>query len=384
MDIHSYLHPVELERPDEHVPSSQEILGNAIHIHTENNPVGELSEFDIAILGVPEDRNSFYRGCSLAPNKVRTELYQLIATDPISKVIDLGNLQQGNTFNDTYYALKDVVYQCLCSNLVVVIVGGTHELTHAIFQAYELYKDKINLITVDRKIDFLKDYVKITPDSYLIDILLKKRKLFKYTNLAHQIYLTDVHNVQLINKLFHDAIRLGDLRTNMHAVEPIMRDGDLVSFDVGAVRHSDAPGQDVVSPNGLHAEEACQISKYAGNSNQVTTFGLFNINPNRDVHGQTAILGAQCIWHFIQGYMQRQQEQPSEHDKNFKTFIVGHSDLDHEITFYKSLRTDRWWMEVPNTQEKSNIIVPCSAEDYATASNQEVPDLWWRTYQKLC
>jgi len=57
------------------------------------------------------------------------------------------------------------------------------------------------------------------------------------------------------------------------------------------------------------------------------------------------------------------------------------------VIFVKSKKTDRWWMQVPyptgGSRNERSHLVPCSYEDYKIAVSGEMPDLWWRTYQKL-
>jgi hypothetical protein len=45
-------------------------------------------------------------------------------------------------------------------------------------------------------------------------------------------------------------------------------------------------------------------------------------------------------------------------------------------------------MEVPYPPQKGvqferHHLVPCEATDYESAMKNELPDLWWKTYQKL-
>jgi formiminoglutamase len=383
MNLFDLLEPVSMEKPDEHLISSPNILGKNITIHTPDNKPMELDEYQLALLGVPEDRNSNNRGASLAPEKIRAQLYQLYKIDSDLKIVDLGDLKQGNTFSDTYVALKEVLLNLLSSNLVVVILGGTQELTIPAFQSFETLKQSINLTTIDRTIDIIKDSVRMTAESYLSELLFKKRILFKYCNLGHQLHLTDKENIELINKLFHDAFRLGEVRSNIHIVEPILRDSDIVSFDISSVRRSDGPAFYNPSTSGFTSEEACQLARYSGISDRVSVFGLFEINPKYDIQNHTANLAAQVVWYFLDGFSCRSAEIPESENTSFKTFIVGHSDLGYEITFYKSLLSDRWWMEVPNPKKADPIIISCSYDDYQTACRQEVPDIWWKSFQKL-
>jgi formiminoglutamase len=383
MELLDYLDPVELERPEEYFLQSEEILSKKIDVHTQSFELGNLSNYNIALLGIPEDRNSYNKGAALAPNKIRSELYKLISPELKTTIIDLGNIKAGNTYSDTYFALKDVVYMLLCENIIVVLLGGTQELTLPIFQAFENYQDKINLSAFDARIDSQKEALKSTSDSYLFELLLKKRKLFKFVHAGHQAYLTEKHSLELIQKLFHDAVRLGQIRNDLKMVEPILRDTDIVSFDIGCVRQSDAPGHYRPTPNGFYAEEACQIARYAGLGDMVRAFGVFEINSKLDVNNHTAALGAQMIWYFIDGVNCRTIETPSSEDSNFKTFIVSHNDLDFDMTFYKSMNTERWWLEIPNAQGKNAVVVSCAQDDYTTACSHEVPEIWWKNFQKL-
>jgi formiminoglutamase len=383
MNLLDLLDPVSLEKPEEHLVSSPDIFGKHITIHTPDIKPVELDNYQLAILGVPEDRNSFNRGASLAPEKIREQLYQLYSLGDKFKVIDLGNIKQGNTFTDTYVALKEVLQELQAHNMVVVVIGGTQELTIPIFQSFESFRQNINLTTIDRTIDIIKDTVRISAESYLSELLFKKRLLFKYCNLGHQLHLTDKLNIDLINKLFHDALRLGEVRSDISMMEPILRDSDIVSFDISAVRRADAPAFFKPSSSGFTSEEACQLARYAGLSDRLGVFGLFEINPRLDSMNYTANLAAQIIWYFLDGFTCRTPESPDSENKNFKTFIVGHSDLDYEITFYKSLVSERWWMEVPNPKNKKPILISCSYNDYQAACKQEVPDIWWKSFQKL-
>lgn len=383
MEFSDYIDPVELEKPEQHYLESGELFPKTITINTASFDIGDLSQYNVAILGVPEDRNSYNKGTALAPNAIRGELYKLISPVEKLKIIDLGNLKSGNTYTDTYFALKDVLYQLLCNNLTIILMGGSQDLTLPVFQAFESYQEKINLAVVDSKIDSHKESLTANADSYLLELLLKKRKLFKFVSIGHQAYLTEKHSLDLINKLFHDALRLGEVRSNMRGVEPVLRDMDIVSFDVGAVRQSDAPGHFRHTPNGFYSEEGCQISRYSGTSDRLRLFGIFETNSRLDQNNHTAALSAQMIWHFIDGLEFRKSEVPESENPNFKTFIVGHADLDYDMVFYKSMLTERWWLEVPDIANKSEILIACSADDYQLACNHEVPDIWWKTFQKL-
>ena len=122
MNINDYLEPVSLEKPDETYISFESQFGSNIQVHTPSEPVKNINTFDIAILGVPEDRNSFNKGSSLAPDLIRAALYQLSKIQTKKTIIDLGNLKEGNTFNDTYHGLRDILLDLLNNQVIVFFV----------------------------------------------------------------------------------------------------------------------------------------------------------------------------------------------------------------------------------------------------------------------
>jgi formiminoglutamase len=114
----------------------------------------------------------------------------------------------------------------------------------------------------------------------------------------------------MLESLNFDCVRLGLARKNIEHLEPILRDADLVSIDVSCIRMSDAPAHANASPNGFSGEELCQIARYAGISDKLTSFGIYEFNPAFDIRHQTAKLLAQTIWCFIDGYYNRRNDHP--------------------------------------------------------------------------
>ena len=98
VDLNDYFNPVSIEKPDyEHLTGAMGFSHN-ITIHTENNPVKDLKRFRIAILGVPDGRNSPGPGSEKAPEIIRDQLYRLSRIPGKSSIIDLGNMKNGFYF----------------------------------------------------------------------------------------------------------------------------------------------------------------------------------------------------------------------------------------------------------------------------------------------
>ena len=100
--------------------------------------------------------------------------------------------------------------------------------------------------------------------------------------------------------------------------EPLIRDSEFISIDMGAVRHADAPGASTPSPNGFFGDELCQITRYAGLSEQANILGFFELNPSSDINGQTAHLAAQAAWYFLEGLSHRIRENPVDTPEHIK------------------------------------------------------------------
>jgi hypothetical protein len=115
----------------------------------------------------------------------------------------------------------------------------------------------------------------------------------------------------------------------------------------------------------------------------ISCFGIFEVNPKYDTEDLTSHVAAQMIWYFIEGFSIRKSESPLSDSNDFKVFIISHDDMEYDITFLKSIKTERWWMEVPVVKAGRKILIACSKEDYQQACNHDIPDLWWKSFRKL-
>jgi formiminoglutamase len=382
MSLNDYFEPVSLEKPEGDLLVNRNIFCSNIAIHTEDNPIGDLSKYKVAIIGVPESRASSADGIELSADVVRNKLYQLNFLQKKLPVIDLGNLIRGKEVKDTYFGLRDVILELLQYDILPVVIGGSQDLTYGLFLAFEYLNNPYTLTTVDYRIDIVfESYEKITNKNYLNSIILENKNLFEYLNIGQQACFAAEENADLFENLFHESIRLGLLRNNTSFIEPYLRDSTILSIDFSAVKHSDAPGQEYASPNGFYAEDICQIARYAGFGEKLKVVGLFDICPLYDHNNVTGNLAAQAIWYLLEGYSQRISESPSDHPEEFKKFIISYDET-NKLTFFKSLLTNRWWCEVPSNNSRSRVIA-CTESDYINACNREIPDRWLKILKKL-
>lgn len=386
LDFNDYLNPVSIERPD-----FDNLTGNAgfphnIAIHTENNRIKDVSEFRVAFLGIPDGRNSPNQGSCDAPDSVRRQLYSLARIPGKSKIIDLGNMKKGITFNDTLAGVTDVLCALLEKNIFPVLIGGSSALVYAVDRAFSRLKTRYTMIAVDPRIDYSSSPDSPDSFSYLNRIIGNHKSSFShYINIGYQTYLNDQQVLNRFARRHFELVRIGDVRQAIYLTEPLFRDSDAAIFDISAVRQSDAPGTILPSPNGFYGEEICLLSRYAGISDNLKIFGLFDVNPGVDTRSQTTGLAAQIIWFFLEGFSQKQYETPALSKNNPGRFIKYHvriTDLADDLIFVKSNLTERWWIELKD-ENNEDFYVACSHDDYLKANRNEVPDRWVNTANRI-
>jgi formiminoglutamase len=345
-----------------------------------------LKAYDLAILSVPDDRESKNVGCSQSPDLIRKQLYRLFKPTSKVNIIDLGNLKTGINPGDVYFSLSNVIELLINHNITTIILGGSLNLTYGCYLAYQRLDKLINIVSVEPKLDITTNISQGNPPSFLSNIILNNSEhLFNYANLGYQALCTAPSDIELMNKFFFDSYRLGSMRSDLTQAEPVLRDADLVSIDISSIKQSDAPGHFDASPHGFYGEEACQLAKYSGLSDKVSCFGVYDVNPLYDLHYQTVKLAAQIIWYFIDGFYQRKQDYPISTLEKYTKFLVQFEGKNNDLVFYKSPMTDRWWLEVPFSEahNKKPLIISCSYEDYKKACNKEIPERWWKFFQKI-
>jgi len=389
MENSFFLQPVDL--PDDSSSlKTESLLATQITQHIAGKQFPDISTCQVAIIGVEESRYAAKNAAgSGGPDFVRQCLYNLHEGPFKLEITDLGNIMQGHTVEDTYTALTEVLVELLEKKITPIIIGGSQDLTYGCYKAYEKLKRIINIVAVDKQFDLGTEENSMTSESYLRKIIVQQPNyLFNYSNIGYQSYHVDQAAIKLMENMFFDVSRLGVVRSDLHETEPLIRNTDLLTFDIGAIRAGDAPGHAAAGPNGFYGDEACQIARYAGLSEKLTAIGFFEYNPKFDQRGFTANLIAQMIWYFLEGFYNRKNEDPAVNMDDFIKYYVPVNSTEEGIVFYRSKKTDRWWMEIgaklniKNEYRRHNLI-PCSFKDYNTATENDIPDRWWKAYQKL-
>jgi len=367
---------------------STQVLGRKLKIHSQQNGIPDLDGVKIAIVGVLENRNDInYIGEELNLTEIRKSLYALFPGNWHTTIADLGDIKKGESVEDTYYALQTTIAILIEKNIIPLIIGGSQDLTYANYRAYDNIGPMVNIVNVDCNFDLGDSAKPIKNNSYLGKVILEQPyNLFNYSTIGYQTYFNSQEEIDLMDKLYFESYRLGEISKNIALAEPVMRDANIVSLDLKSIRSAEVSTKQKYSPNGFDGKEICAISRYAGISNKVSSFGIYEYKPSKD-DDATSMLIAQIIWYFIEGVNCRANDDNFQDENNYQKFIVLVED--EELTFFKSNKTGRWWIEIPflanvNNKLKRHTLLPCMHDDYNAACSGKIPERWYKAFKKNC
>lgn len=303
-----------------------------------------------------------------ASELIRKELYILSPPPEGITLIDLGNARK-----EEPGFLIPLLQELFESKVCTLLVSTHPRYLQAQFQAQQNLQRPVSLAVIDERIE---DSGSSSRNDYLSELLKKPHpNLFHFSLLGLQSHLTAPSVLRALEKRYFEVLRLGALRTDLTQAEPYLRDADLIGFQLSAMRQMEAPGVSQPTPSGLFSEEACQIARYAGMSDKLRAFGIYGFRPDLDRRRQTAQLCAHLVWYFADGFGNRTQDFPISTD-GLLEYIVDFKAMDLHLTFWKSAKSGRWWLQVPEPppqEMKRHWLIPCSYSDYSQASNGELP-----------
>lgn len=339
------------------------------HLLLHNHEVPDLKQARLAIIGI---------GAAEA-DKVREKLYPLSWPYKNLQVADLGNARK-----EEPGFIAPLIMELLQSGICPVIIGKEERLLQGQFAAHHSWQKSVSLALVDEKLA-LNPRKHEAANCYLNEILMNKKKLFHFSAIGLQAHFLDESVERFANERHFDRLHLGRLREDTHISEPYIRDADLVAFNLSALKRIEVPGVPDASPAGLFSEEACQIARYAGVSDKLGSIGFYGYRHQEDPAGHTAAVVAQLIWYFIGGFADRKNDFPVSMD-GLMEYIIPIKKYDYQLTFWKSSKSGRWWLQVPvniGKGQKRHRLIPCDYKDYLSASKGELPDRFLEAFRRF-
>lgn len=366
--------------------SKENSIGESI-IRNDENGFPEINSGSIVFFDIPEYRNSKITHKE-HKNSFRDSLYKLNKGDNWTREIyDLGTVMPGGKIEDTYFALSQIVTELVKNDTIPILLGGGQDLTLSCYKGFESLERMINICSLDSEFDIGDPNQPVTSKGFVSHLLMQRPcYLFNYASVGIQRPYVKKNDVELFEKLYFDVCRLGEFNADFKVAEPHLRNADILSVDYSSIKSSETDASCYDKPNGFYAEQVCQLMRYAGISDKMSCVGIFDIHPEQN--RTASVLIAEMIWYFIDGVSQRVGDFPIGSKKGYTKFHVQTDDFSDELVFYKSNKSGRWWLEVKYTSSDNNIyerhcMVPCDRLDYENALANSIPDLWWKTLQKL-
>lgn len=373
-DLHDYLLPINIHSLNEDEGYNDGQI--AKHILINEGEIPSLDGVDIVLLGIGETRGSgAYTANNDAPDAIRKQFFQLHYWHKDITLADLGNIKPGASLNDSYAALGTVLAELLKLKKTVVILGGSHDVTLAQYFAYRQMQQVIEATCIDAAID-LHSHSPVRSNNFLLEMLTSEPNVIKhYNHIGFQSYLVHPGMLETMDKLRFDCYRVGKAKENIEEMEPVIRNAHMLSFDISAIKNSDAPAN-TLTPNGFTGEEACILAQYGGLSTHLNSFGIYGYDPKADTKELTAKQIAQMLWYFMDGKSRSKQEVRLDEQDHFNEFHTVFAEIN--ARFVQSRKTGRWWMELPDQS-----MIACSYTDYLHASHNQIPERWLRAQERL-
>jgi len=374
LNISDFLSPINVHKLslDEGYKDGQ--IGKIIDVYNEEFP--DLDEAQVVFVGCGEQRGSgIVHTDSNGPQTIRQQLYALYYWHTDIHIADVGDIRKGSLYTDSHAALKTVVHELINDGKTVIILGGSHDLTLAQYAAYADNKRTIEATCIDALIDLNIDSP-FRHENFLMEMLTGEPNFIRhYNHIAFQSYFVHPKMLETMDKLRFDCYRVGSVKETIEEMEPVIRNSNMLSFDISAIAHSYAPANSL-SPNGLTGEEACTLTRFAGMSPNTTSIGIFGYDPRHDEEELTARQIAQMIWYVLDGKSRGKREAQLDERDSFNEYHMAFAEV--ETTFLQSKKTGRWWMQLPDKK-----YIACSYKDYLLASSNEIPERWLRAQERL-
>ncbi|MFN2438192.1 MAG: formimidoylglutamase [Chitinophagaceae bacterium] len=372
LNITDFLLPVNKSELSHDAGYREGQIGKIIEVYEEVFP--DLDDVHIVIIGCGEQRGAGRHLVSNAADDIRREFYNLFYWHTDVRLGDIGNIKTGNTLADTHAALKTVIHELINIGKTIVILGGSNDLMLTQYFAFADDKQPIDAVGIDAMVDINIDSP-LRSEKFLLEMFTAEPNYMRhYNHLAFQSYFVQPRMLETMDKFRFDCFRVGTVKEKLDEMEPVIRNCQMLSFDITALAHAFAPAN-TTSPNGLNGEEACTLMQYAGMSPNILSIGIYGYQPENDKESLTAKQIAQMLWYLVDGRSRGNRDVAIDERESFNEYHTAFAEV--ETVFLQSKKTGRWWMQLPD-----KAFIACSYKDYLLASSNEIPERWLRAQER--
>lgn len=322
--------------------------------------------------GNATERNLVFITYFPLPHHLDAFLQHLAAFDhPEGRNVQLLALESGS---DSETILKQIV-PLLEHGDTLFFLSPVADLLATIVQAYRYLDRSFVYASVHEKMSDITLFYNVSKT--VPDFTEPSRcTIARFDALGIQLHQNPADTLHSLEKTGSRLLRLGALKENIKESEPVLRDADVVHFDLHALKLSEAPGQSGGgTQSGLASEEAAQLARYAGMSDRGAVFFLSGFDLSRDTTDTTRDVLAQICWYWLDGYYNRKRDWPESDRQEMTQYTVESEAWGIDLVFHKSDRSGRWWLEAIHPvreKHKNYLLYACSYDDYLQAAAGEI------------
>jgi agmatinase len=267
-----------------------------------NMTFSELQPGDIAVLGVPFDRNSSYRrGAALAPARIREALFSESANLWTENGFDLRVESRWCILDDLQFPENETAFESIESALAallenkarIISLGGDHSITYPILRAYAKVYGELTILQLDAHPDTYDEYEgnrhsHACPFARIMEEKLAKRLVQAgiRTMTGHQRQQAERFGIEVIE------MRTIDKLTELKLSGPLY-----LSLDIDCMDPAFAPGVSHHEPGGMSTRAVLEIIQNLGAD--LVGADIVEFNPERDYLGITAMVAAKLLKEMI-------------------------------------------------------------------------------------
>jgi formiminoglutamase len=299
-----------------------------------------LSAGQPVVIGFPQDegvrRNHGRPGAAEAPREIRRWLYRFSPWDVLRgsdltrlHLLDLGDLRCDTDLEASQQALGEIIQHVLAARAIPIVLGGGHETAFGHFLGYAASDLPVGIINLDAHLD-VRPPLTPTPlpsgerggGEGLGHSGSSFRQAMEYAAapLRGDRYVclgAQPHNIScdhLVYALQRGATVRWSAQVRDSLAEQFAQERErltragcpvYVTLDADVVHSAEVPGVSAPNPLGLSGAELIACARLAGESPNVTSFDVVEINPTFDRDGQSARWAALVVWYFLVGLVHR-------------------------------------------------------------------------------
>lgn len=263
----------------------------------------EEDRLTIKVLGVPYDTHSSYlRGPALAPPVVRTALNNGSANwctedgrdfDPATGAdwTDLGDLELPDDVHAATALIRSAAAKAIADGSKLLSIGGDHLVTWPLVQAMADRYDDLTIVHFDAHPDL---YDELDGDRYShacpFARIMEEGKVGRLVQMG--IRTMTPHQRKQADRFGVDVLEARDTEASV----PALTGPVYVSIDIDVLDPAFAPGMSHFEPGGWSTRQLLvALAQVSAQGVEVVGADLVEINPDRDVHGLTAMVAAKLF-----------------------------------------------------------------------------------------